>query len=144
MPTRVLRSILIGAALTWSLAAVADPAPPRVQDGPAGYAVSCALNDQPGLHSCADLPAATACAREFDYASRPSQESTGMTFVNRSEQALQVFWLDFQGYRKFYRQLSPGDRFRQDTFIGHNWLVATMDGRCVGIFKATPESLAFF
>jgi hypothetical protein len=144
MPTRALGCLALGVVLLRPLAAVADPAAPGVADGPAGYAVACALNDQPGMHNCADLPAATACVRGPDYASRPSQEPTGMTFVNRSGQALQIFWLDFQGYRKLYRQLTPGDRFRQDTFIGHNWLVATLDGRCVGIFKATPESLAFF
>jgi hypothetical protein len=144
MPTRTLACLAAGVAMVWSLAAVADPPAPRIQDGPTGYAVACALNDQPGMRSCADLPAATACAREPDYASRPSQERTGMTFVNRSGQAVQIFWLDFRGYRKLYRELPPGDRFHQDTFIGHNWLVATMDGRCVGIYKAAPESLAFF
>jgi len=32
----------------------------------------------------------------------------------------------------------------QDAFLGNNWLVAMANGQCVGIFKATPQSLAFF
>jgi hypothetical protein len=132
-------TVLVGAA------AAAEPAQTAgLRDGPTGYSVACALSDQPGLKSCADLPAAQACAHEPDYASRPSREPTGMTFVNRSTRALEVYWLDFQGNRRPYRNLAPGGRFHQNTFIGHNWLVATLDGRCLGIFRAAPESLAFF
>jgi len=67
-----------------------------------------------------------------------------MTFVNRSSQAFALYWLDFQGNRRFYLTLPPGGRASQATYIGHNWLLATVDGQCVGVFKAAPESLAFF
>jgi hypothetical protein len=144
MPTPSLGRALAGLAMLLSAAVAADTPGPRAQDGPAGYSVACSVADQPGIRSCADLPAAAACAREPDLASRPSRESTAITFVNRSEQSLQIFWLNFQGYRELYHNLVPRGRFDQKTFIGHNWLVATRDGRCVGIFKAQPESVAFF
>jgi|HubBroStandDraft_3_1064219.scaffolds.fasta_scaffold171757_2 hypothetical protein len=120
----------------------AFPAAPR--DGAAGYTVACALTDQPGLQSCADLPEAQACAQEPDFASRASKEATGMVFVNRSGAAIRIYWMDFQGYRQLYRILAPGARFSQSTFIGHYWLVTNAGQHCVAIFKAAPESLAFF
>jgi len=96
------------------------------------------------MGSCADLPAAQSCTHEPDFPSVPSQQATGMTFVNRSDQVIAIYWLDFHGARRLYHSLPPGGRIAQDTFIGHNWLIAQSDGRCIGIFKATPESLAFF
>lgn len=126
-------------------AVVAADSPHRpVGEGPAGYTVACALAEQPGIHSCADLPAAKACTHEPDFASRASSEATAMTFVNRSDQTLELYWLDFSGLRKFYLHLAPGARAKQNTFIGHYWLLATPDGVCIAIFKAAPESLAFF
>jgi hypothetical protein len=122
---------------------MADASTHQVQEGPRGYTVACALTDEPGVNTCADLPSAQACTHEADYPSPASKEKTGMTFVNRSDRALQIYWLDFQGNRRLYRALPPAARVMQDTFVGHNWLVATTDGICIGIFKGAPESLAF-
>jgi hypothetical protein len=140
----VISRVLLGLAALSCVAAWADPPSHPVQEGPSGYSVACALSDQPGMGSCADLPAAQACTHEPDFPSVPSQQATGMTFVNRSDQVIAIYWLDFHGTRKLYHSLPPGGRIAQDTFIGHNWLIAQSDGRCIGIFKATPESLAFF
>jgi hypothetical protein len=115
-----------------------------VKDGASGYSVVCALVDQPHLRSCADLPEAQACMREPEFASRPSKEPTGMVFANRSNSTVRIYWLDFQGNRRLYRSLPPRDKTSQNTFIGHNWLVANLQDACIGIFKAAPESLAFF
>jgi hypothetical protein len=140
----VISRVLLGLATLSCVAAWADPPSHPVQEGPSGYTVACTLSDQPGMGSCADLPAAQACTHEPDFPSVSSQQATGMTFVNRSDQVIAIFWLDFQGSRRLYHSLPPGGRIAQDTFIGHNWLIAQSDGRCIGIFKATPESLAFF
>jgi hypothetical protein len=84
-----------------------------VRDGTTGYTVACTLAvDQPGMRSCTDLPTATACAREPDFAFAQFDGSD---------------WNDVQ-----------------QTFVGHNWVVTMSDGQCVGIFKAAPESFAFF
>jgi len=96
------------------------------------------------MRSCAELPSAEACKHEGDLASRASREATAMTLVNRSDTTLDLYWLDFRGARRLYQHLTPGSRAKQDTFMGHYWLLATPDGVCVGIFKAAPQSLAFF
>jgi len=136
--------VLVAAAALLSSAALADPPTRTVTEGPAGYTVACAVADQPGMRSCAELPSADACRHEPDLASRGSSEPTAMTFVNRSDTTLDLYWLDFGGGRRLYHHLTPGGRARQDTFTGHYWLLATPDGVCLGIFKAAPESLAFF
>jgi len=116
-----------------------------VREGATGYTVARTLAvDQPGMGSCTDLPTATACAREPDFASRSSTQATGMTFVNRSDRAIHVFWLDFHGNRVLYRTIPAGGRAVQQTFVGHNWVVTMSDGQCIGIFKAAPDSFAFF
>jgi hypothetical protein len=79
-----------------------------------------------------------------DFVSRPSQERTGITVVNRSNGALRLYWLDFQGNWRLYHTVAPGSRIQQDTFIGHNWLIATIDDQCIGVFNAAPMSIAFF
>ena len=138
------RSAAVTLALVGPFLFATSAFPAAPQDGAAGYTVACALSDQRGLQSCAELPEAQACAQEPDFASRASREATGMVFVNRSDAAIRVYWMDFQGYRQLYRSLAPGARFSQSTFIGHYWLVTTATQQCIGIFKAAPESLAFF
>ncbi len=120
----------------------AQPAAPI--DGPAGYEVACSIHSEAGYRACNELPSAHACDAEPNYASRPSQQATGITFANRSDEPVKIYWLSFQGERKFYQYLPPGGRHTQKTFIGHNWLVTTLAGQCIGIFKAAPESIAFF
>jgi VHL beta domain len=137
-------ALLAAAAVLFSGAAAGESPGRAVGEGPTAYTVACAIADQPRMHNCAELPSADACKHEGDLASRPSSDPTGMTFVNRSDTTLDLYWLDFQGGRRLYHHLTPGARAKQDTYIGHYWLLATPDGVCVGIFKAAPESLAFF
>jgi VHL beta domain len=148
--THFLLVLMLGLALPAIVAGqAASPAGPQASvhgaiDGPAGYAIACSLNSGSAMRACEDLPSARYCASEPNYASRPSKERTGMTFVNRSEAPVDIYWLGFQGERVPYQHLPPGGRFVQQTFIGHNWLVTDIAGQCVGIFKAAPESIAFF
>ena len=117
-------------------------------DGAAGYTIACAVGDDdrsvPGVRSCADLETAQRCMHSGDFVSRPSQERTGITVVNRSNTVLRLYWLDFQGNWRLYHTVAPGGRIQQDTFIGHNWLIATIGDQCIGVFNAAPISIAFF
>ncbi|HEX2789385.1 MAG TPA: hypothetical protein VHN17_03070 [Steroidobacteraceae bacterium] len=135
---------------TLAFAALALPAA-RLQaqaaapiDGPAGYEVACSLHSAPGYRSCSELASAQSCASEPNYASRPSKEATGITFVNRSDEPVKIYWLSFQGERKLYQYLPPGGRHTQKTFMGHYWLVTSLADQCIGIFKGAPQSIAFF
>lgn len=146
----VRRSLLLG--LTTLCFGTGSPAgdtqaPVPLQDGPAGYTIACAIHSpagRPGIRACAALGAAQRCEHELDLPSQSSQDTTGMTFANRSDQAVKLYWLTFSGERRLFNTIVPGHRVIQETFIGHNWLVTTPSGHCVGIYNASPVSIAFF
>jgi len=111
-------------------------------DSPAGYEIACSMQAAAGSRPCDELPSASSCEGEADYASQPSHESTDIAFVNRSDKPVKVYWLNFQGQRVLYNSyLAPGGRHTQQTFIGHNWLVATLTEQCLGIFTTAAPSI---
>jgi hypothetical protein len=111
-------------------------------DGPAGYDIACSIQAAAGFQDCGEPPQGHSCDVEANYASQPSQESTGITFVNRSDKPVRIYWLNFRGERILYKSLPPGGRLAQQTFVGHNWLVATATEQCIGIFETVSQSVA--
>ena len=115
--------------------------PTALADNPAGYEVACSIQDSTGFLPCDESPPSRSCGAEANFASQPSRESTGITFVNRSDKPVKVYWLNFQGQRVLYQDLPPGGRHTQQTFIGHNWLVTTATEQCITIFETAPQSI---
>ena len=143
--TRIVHDwvVLVASALT--IAGVGVQAQSGVPvDGSAGYEVACSIHSSPNFRACNELPSARLCESEAKFASGPSKDATSLTFVNRSDEPVKVYWLNYQGERKLYQYLPPGGRHTQQTFIGHNWLVTTLTEECIGIFKGAPQSIAFF
>ena len=144
-----LAGVLLAALLTHAAhtRAEAPAATSSHLDGPAGYSIACAIVKDagvPGVRSCADLESASRCAREGDFASNPSAQRSGLTIVNRSPQAIKVYWLDRSGVRALYHTIRPGASVGQETRIGAFWVITSGDGQCIGIFSAAPVSIAFF
>jgi hypothetical protein len=104
-------------------------------DGSAGYEVGCSIQASSGLRACDETASARSCDAEANDASRPSSELTDIALVNRGGKPVKVYWLNFHGQRVLYKYLPPGGQLTQKTFIGHNWLVATLNEQCVEIFK---------
>jgi hypothetical protein len=116
--------------------------PAALADVPAGYQVSCSIQDSSGFRGCDEQPSARSCDAEANYASRPSNESTGIAFVNRGDKPVKVYWLNFQGERKLYNKyLAPGAKHTQQTFVGHNWLITTLTEQCIGIYTTAPQPI---
>lgn len=70
---------------------------------------------------------------------RPSSRTgpeTEITFDNRLDQEVEIFWLDSQGRRQSYGKIEPGSRHAQHTFGGHVWLVADERGNPLAVFEA--------
>jgi len=111
--------------------------PAVVESGLAGYEVACTIEDSSGSRICEQAPVRS-CNADAEYASQPSQEPTDMTWVNRGDQPVKVYWLNFRGERVLYLSLPPGGRRTQRTFVGHNWLVTTATELCLGIFETAP------
>jgi hypothetical protein len=140
-----MAATLIASAVCTSAARAQEA--PSLRDGPAGYTMACAIGTAagtPALRHCAELGAAQRCEHEAELASHPSQEATGLTIVNRSDELIKLYWLTFSGLRRFYHAVPPGERVVQQTFIGHNWMITNGRGECIGVFNAAPISIAFF
>lgn len=73
-------------------------------------------------------------------ASRTTGRETELTFLNRTTDNVEVFWLNNRGERRSYGKIAPGDRKTQHTFSGHVWEFISSDGRVLGTFQATDAS----
>ncbi len=94
----------------------------------------------PGADAEASLP-----PREERGRSRNGGEPTRITFHNRTNQRVRLFWLDSSGVPRPYGELAPGERKPMDTFAGHLWLGDFAPDDLAGLFRAeTGGGLAVF
>jgi dipeptidyl aminopeptidase/acylaminoacyl peptidase len=73
---------------------------------------------------------------------RPSRQTgaeTSITFLNRTDGPVDVFWVDSEGRRQRYATVDSGGQHRQHTYAGHVWLVTDKTGGTLGVFTATEE-----
>ena len=59
---------------------------------------------------------------------------TNIRFDNRTNETVQVFWIDGDGKRVPYAVLSPGQKQGQETFVGHVWLVTDAAGKALAVY----------
>lgn len=84
-----------------------------------------------------DFSEGTLQSADSPYPSRQTGEETSITFVNRTQGELRIFWMDTDGNRQPYGTLAAGARRDQHTFAGHVWLVTDAAGAVMGVFEAT-------
>jgi len=72
-------------------------------------------------------------------ASRNGGGETSVRFVNRTDERLQLFWIDTEGRRRAYGKIGAGAQRDQHTYADHVWLVVNDAGRVRGIFVAVEE-----
>jgi dipeptidyl-peptidase-4 len=73
-------------------------------------------------------------------ASRQTGEETSITFINRTDKDVDIYWIDSEGQRKHYATVAAGDQHRQHTFAGHVWLVTDKDGETLLAFMAEEKA----
>lgn len=74
------------------------------------------------------------CPGEESLRSKEGKISTAITFLNQGSVPVSIYWVDYQGNRKFYSKLEPGQRYRQQTFITHPWIVTSEGNDCLRMF----------
>ncbi len=72
------------------------------------------------------------CPAPGSLRSRNSSSPVKLTVANSSFRPLKIYWLDYQGGMKFYRELAHGQDYVQPTYVGHPWVAVDRSGRCVG------------
>jgi hypothetical protein len=68
-----------------------------------------------------DTPTATITATPLVSVDRGM--SATLALSNLSKRNVEVYWINFEGEEEFYKRLSPGQAYDQETFIGHIWRV---------------------
>jgi membrane protein YdbS with pleckstrin-like domain len=118
----------------------------NVTADPVDYTIACSMasGGTRGVPACDSMKWGQRCERENQFRSNPTSESTRLVIANRSDQTLKFYWLDTSGQRTPYAVLAPGRKVGQPSHIGAHWLVATDDGRCVGIFNADSARIGIF
>lgn len=71
---------------------------------------------------------------ELEGTVRSTSATTPMRFQlqNTSNEALELFWLDYNGQRQSYSTLAPGHKVNMITYVTHPWLIARdWDNSCI-------------
>jgi len=71
--------------------------------------------------------------------SRRTGAETALTFINRTQGEVELFWLSTDGMRQSYGKLAPGAQREQHTYAGHVWLAVNASGRTMAAFEATEK-----
>ena len=80
------------------------------------------------------------CPAPGSLRSQNSSIPVKMTVANSSFRPLKIYWLDYQGGMKFYRELAHGQDYVQPTYVGHPWVAVDPSGRCVdGAFTPSTD-----
>jgi len=72
-------------------------------------------------------------------ASRRTGADTTITFVNRTQGEVELFWLDPEGQRRSYGRLAAGEQRQQHTFAGHVWVAADSGGETLAVFMGEDQ-----
>jgi hypothetical protein len=62
--------------------------------------------------------------------SQGTTEDVSVTFRNRTNRPLQLFWITYDGKRQLYGTVEPRVPWVQATFAGHVWVLADAAGNC--------------
>ena len=87
----------------------------------------------------ADAGVDTPCDAEGAARSTGDAGASSYTIANRTGETYRVYWLDYDGRRQPWFELTPGASSTQRTYESHAWLVADARDRCLGIFHAPAD-----
>ncbi|MFM1769378.1 MAG: hypothetical protein RJA22_1907 [Verrucomicrobiota bacterium] len=105
-----------------------------------GKAWRCDLRDyslQPGVTAPPKAPAAPASGGPR--ASRRTGPESALTFVNRTANDVELFWVNPDGQRVSYGRLSANQERSQHTFAGHVWIAVGRSGQTLATFEAGEQ-----
>lgn len=100
----------------------------------------------PGGRPAAPPPAEMAglsCDLQQSLRTASTGPSTTVTFINESDGMRSVFWLDGDGVPRPYANLDPGQRYDQQTYVGHPWMITDGPGNCLALYMPTEAPSEF-
>ena len=86
----------------------------------------------------------TACPAPGSVRSDNSKQKSSLEIQNLSGRKVTIYWLDYQGQRKFYKELQPKQNYKVNTFVTHPWVAVDGSGRCIGgVYRSNPGRNTF-
>ena len=82
----------------------------------------------------------TSCRDERNLRSVQGNTHTTMKFVNRTNQEVRSYWLDYNGRRVFYKAIPPNGNYTQPTFQTHPWVITDQRDKCLDIYVSNQPS----
>lgn len=74
------------------------------------------------------------CNQEVKLKSK-NGKAININFINNTENAVRLYWLDFTGKRVQYSNNLPVSvTHQQPSFVGHPWMVTDLNDKCLGIY----------
>ena len=98
---------------------------------------------KPALNTLPQLEWLTLTDKQMAPPSKPDGNPFEVTFVNKTDRRLELFWMMPNGDRKSYRLLDSGQRFAQQTRPGAVWMISETKedgGESLGFFKVGDRS----
>ncbi len=82
-------------------------------------------------------------AEEKGIKSTSGDFETTIKFVNKSERAVKVYWIDYDGNRKLYGTVKDGESYEGKTYLTHPWLITDADDNAWYIYfpDAQPRTV---
>jgi VHL beta domain len=80
------------------------------------------------------------CRDERGLRSVKGNVHTNMKFVNRTNQEVRSYWLDYNGRRVFYKAIPPNGNYTQPTFQTHPWVITDQRDKCLDIYVSNQPS----
>jgi len=66
-------------------------------------------------------------------------ERATIRFVNQSTTNLKIWWLMDDGTKREYKEITPGEQWGIDTWESHYWVVTTVAGEALAVYKPSLD-----
>ena len=68
--------------------------------------------------------------------------STTISFINKLDKEVYIYWVNNQGESLPYGSLKPGEQYDQGTYVGHFWLIKKKgeNGKPIAAFRAINKN----
>ena len=89
---------------------------------------------------------ALSCALEGSIGSNTTRNGStvrGGSFVNNSQGAVKIWWLDYTGKRTLFHTLGAGLSTPQTSDSNHLWMLTDTSDNCLGIYAISPTGSGF-
>jgi hypothetical protein len=134
----LLLAVVVATVIGFSISSLDKP-----QSTGSGPVVSAASSTGPAADTSVSTqlqvggePLESGCPQEGHIKSPSSFDKATITFDNQTAADVKIYWIDFDGKRKFYEMLKAHTAHNQATWVGHVWVVADQADQCIKLDSA--------